>query len=581
MDRNRREFLAAVHAGVVCAGAVTLLGRSAAAQAAVPRAPLTLPLSSLRSSYDLVVIGSGYGGAVAAARLSGARSVCVLERGREWLPEQFPDQVGEVLAQMRSGANPLGLFDYRAGADLDVLVGNGLGGTSLINANVVIAADRDVFARAGWPQAIRAAAQSGELATHETRVRQMLGVQRVGDAHELRKHWLHRSTTQRRRRAGAAVEFRSLDLAVRLDGATQPNAHGVWQAPCTHCGDCVSGCRVGAKSTLDVNYLALARQRGSELYARVEVEHLTRASSGRWRVHYLARPPVGVPYRGTIEARSVVLAAGALGSSEILLRSRAQGLRLADALGTRFSANGDVLGFAYNTDVQSNAQGYGESPPPAGMRRCGPTITGAAAYASATPTQRFLIEEGALPSALVDALRLAMPVAAGLPNGTQELLRVNHDLAERGTTGALNHSMVYLGIGHDSNGGRLRLDALQRLELVWPGVSGEAFVSRIRQEMDRHARSFAGEYVDSPRTHPLFGAAMTTVHPLGGCPMADSSASGVVDADGRVYDPGAGSSAVHAGLYVMDGSTVPTSVGVNPLLTIAALAERAAARFVG
>jgi cholesterol oxidase len=105
----------------------------------------------------------------------------------------------------------------------------------------------------------------------------------------------------------------------------------------------------------------------------------------------------------------------------------------------------------------------------------------------------------------------------------------------------------------------------------------EPFVARIRAEMGRHATGFAGQYVDSPRAHALFGAAMTTVHPLGGCPMGETGASGVVDADCRVFDPSAG--VAHRGLYVMDGSIVPASLGANPLLTIAALAERAAARF--
>jgi cholesterol oxidase len=580
---DRRRFLSSLGASALCASAFGLAGRSGNASAAVaPRSPLSLGLGALEPSYDVVVIGSGYGGAVAAARLSVGRRVCVLERGREWLPGGFPERLADVLAQFRSGTNPLGLFDYRAGADLDVLVGNGLGGTSLINANVVIAPDNDAFNRPGWPAAIRNAVASGELGTHYARVRQTLGVQRISDTQELRKHWLHRSTTQRRARAGAgaAAQFRALDLAVNLSAVNHTqNAHGVWQAPCTHCGDCVIGCRVGAKNTLDVNYLPLARRQGAELYAGAEVERVEKLATGRWRVHCLMRPAGLAPYRRTVEAGSVVVAAGTLGSTELLLRSRDYGLRVSDALGKRFSANGDLLGFAYNTDVQSNVAGFGDRAAPAGMARVGPTITAAAQYGAANVGDRFLIEEGAIPSALVDALRAAMPVAAGVPDATLDLIRIEQDLGAKRTSGALNHSMVYLGIGHDSAGGRLLLGPDRAVRVSWPTVMSEPFVARIRAEMTRHATSFAGQYVDSPRTHPLFGAAMTTVHPLGGCPMGDTSAVGVVDADCRVFDPGAGSTAVHRGLYVMDGSVVPSSLGANPLLTIAALAERASARF--
>ncbi len=581
MDEARRRFLRSIEAGLVCAGALGLAGRAGeSAAAAPPRPSLSLPQDRLRASYDVVVVGSGYGGAIAAARLAPGRSLCVLERGNEWQPAAFPHRLTDVLAQFRSDANPLGLFDYRAGADLDVLVGNGLGGTSLINANVVIAPERDVMAQAAWPAAIRNAYATGAMDRHEATVRQMLGVARIGDTHELRKHWLHRSSTRRRARAGAAVTFAPLDLAVNLatTGAA-PNAQGVWQSPCTHCGDCVSGCRVGAKNTLDVNYLPFARQRGAELHTGFEVRRVERLADGRWRVHYTARSALFGTRQGAIVATHVVLAAGALGSTEILLRSRDAGLRVSSALGLRFSANGDLLGLGYNTDVQANVAGYGDAPPRDGAARVGPTITSAARYANTSIPQRYLIEEGALPSALVDALRLALPAGAGLPPTFQHERRIASDIAALRSHGAVNHSMVYLGIGHDSAGGRLRLGTDQRLALSWPGVMNEPFVARIRAEMARHAQAFAGRHVDSPRKHPLFGAAMTTVHPLGGCAMADAPSSGTVDADCRVYDGDGG--AVHRGLYVMDGAVVSTSLGVNPLLTIAALAERATERFVG
>src|SRR5690348_12042933 len=94
----------------------------------------------LKDCYGVIVVGSGYGGAIVAARLAEAgHDVCILERGKEWKVGDFPDEEPEVLQELRSKHNPLGLFDFVGGMDVDVLVGNGLGGTSLINANVAIA----------------------------------------------------------------------------------------------------------------------------------------------------------------------------------------------------------------------------------------------------------------------------------------------------------------------------------------------------------------------------------------------------------------------------------------------------------
>jgi cholesterol oxidase len=282
----------------------------------------------------------------------------------------------------------------------------------------------------------------------------------------------------------------------------------------------------------------------------------------------------------SVIANSVVVAAGTLGSTQLLLRSRAHGLALSPALGTRLSANGDWLGFGYDTSVQVNSDGFGAGAPWPGEARVGPTITAAADYRdNPTLSQRFLIEDGAVPRALVDAARLAMPLVAGRFTDFLASERVAKDLLHFRTDGALNHSMVYLGIGHDSAGGTVELDPRGNARVVWPDVLQEPFVARMRAEMDAHAQAYGGRYVDYPRTSPVFGGALTTVHPLGGCPMGERADAGVVNADGQVFDPRGGSRAAYPNLRVVDGSTMPASLGVNPLLTIAALAERSAERF--
>ncbi|HEY2385262.1 MAG TPA: GMC family oxidoreductase, partial [Terriglobia bacterium] len=120
---------------------------------------LTTPWEQRSSKYDFVIIGSGYGGAIAAARLASAAlspkpSVCILERGKEWQPEDFPETLAEVAGSTLSTLNPLGLFELLNYPDISVIKGSGLGGTSLINANVAIKPDPEIFAQFGWPASV-------------------------------------------------------------------------------------------------------------------------------------------------------------------------------------------------------------------------------------------------------------------------------------------------------------------------------------------------------------------------------------------------------------------------------------------
>jgi hypothetical protein len=111
---------------------------------------LQTPWNQRKNKYDFVVVGSGYGGAITAARLASAKlnpkpSVCILERGKEWVPGTFPENAFDAAAQLRSGANPLGLYELLDHPEIGVIKGSGLGGTSLINANVAIEPDKEVF----------------------------------------------------------------------------------------------------------------------------------------------------------------------------------------------------------------------------------------------------------------------------------------------------------------------------------------------------------------------------------------------------------------------------------------------------
>src|ERR1051325_9987995 len=139
-----------------------------------------------KKKYDFIVIGSGYGGGGTAARIATSglnRSVCILERGREWKVGDFPDNVARGLAETRSDANPLGLYELLNYRDISVIKGSGLGGTSLINANVAYVPDREVFEQAGWPKSL----DYNSLLPYYDRARTILDAKKHPHALELKK----------------------------------------------------------------------------------------------------------------------------------------------------------------------------------------------------------------------------------------------------------------------------------------------------------------------------------------------------------------------------------------------------------
>ncbi len=269
-----------------------------------------------------------------------------------------------------------------------------------------------------------------------------------------------------------------------------------------------------------------------------------------------------------MSAPIVVLAAGTLGSTEILLRSREMGLALSDRLGRRFSANGDIIAFGYGGKTVVNSIGVGHPAKVEGM------TVGAAVAAQLDITDAAMLEnemhiqEGALPSALAPALPLMF-----LPNG--RLLGALQSLVSGVYKGPFANLQTFFAVSHDRSAGVLRLDG-DRLVLSWPGAHEEPVFKQLDAALGRLAEAAGGSYVRNPLAGTLMGRQPATAHPLGGCGMASERSDGVVDHMGRVFDGGAeATGGVHDGLYVIDGSIIPRSLGVNPLLTITALAERA------
>ncbi|MDE3256622.1 MAG: GMC family oxidoreductase N-terminal domain-containing protein [Gemmatimonadota bacterium] len=544
--------------------------------------PLSLPNNRIRDVYDVIVVGSGYGGGISASRMARAgKKVCVLERGKEFLPGDFPDESVEALRELQTNSaigytgGRTDLFDFNLNEDINVLVGCGLGGTSLINANVSLKAEDRVFEDPVWPDEIR---QDGLIRQgYERAMAMLLPRPYPEDAPELPKLQALEASAQA---MGARFARPPINVNFDVDG---PNHVGVAQQPCQCCGDCVTGCNYRAKNTTQMNYLPDARNHGAEIFARTAVRYVERQEDG-WLVHYQlvesAREKFDAPDM-TVRAGVVVLSAGTLGSTEILLRSKQQGLSTSNMLGKRFSGNGDVLGFAYNTDRQINSIGYGDKKPGT-IDPVGPCITGVIDLRGQDNlNDGMIIEEGVIPGALSVTLPLAFAVQAKLvgkdtaktwADDARQFARETESLIRGAYEGALNNTQVYLVMTHDDANGEMYLQD-DRLRIKWPGVGKQEIFKKVNENLNKVTEAHNGIFVKNLLWSEFFGHDLVTVHPLGGCVMGREARRGVVNHKGQVFCSSDGIQ-VHEGLYVTDGSVIPRAVGVNPLLTISAISER-------
>jgi cholesterol oxidase len=579
---------------------------------------------------EVLVVGSGYGGAVAALRFAEqGRTVAVLERGAEYVAGEFPSDFGQfggfVRAEVGGNANQQqgpaavgyedALFDFRVGTRATALVGNGLGGGSLINAAVALRPDARVFERAVWPAAVR----EGGLDADYARALEMLEIQ-MPAAQTTSPACVPQKTLkyQRMQDLGVAAAGRfanahlhvtteDVPLAIEFRGAA-PLALGPRDA-CVGCGDCCSGCNHNAKLSLDKTYLPRAYQAGARMFTSVTVLRVAHqpdpAHPGRdWAVTCLrtteraqweqcgtkATQPLAASYEFVVRAGQVVLGAGTFGSSEILLRSHAAGLDVADAwLGRGISANGDDLSAAYDLADPVHGLGQGSRPDggrPATQGLVGPTISSVIRFHDTQELSRSTItEDGGIPGMLAPIVGEALATLGALP----QLARFG--LRQRGRRDPIvvdplrtHHSLALLGMGHDSAAGVATLATPQaRLAWSWPADAKDdapalhrsraACVEDVGAEfLANPASGVLPDKIASVLSGPKAESGWITVHPLGGCRMAASAADGVVNHLGQVFQT---DGSVHGGLLVMDGSVVPGSLGVNPLLTITALAERA------
>ncbi|KAK4669784.1 uncharacterized protein QC763_206010 [Podospora pseudopauciseta] len=563
---------------------------------AFPR--ISKPLELLRGSYDVVVIGSGYGGGVAASRMARTgQSVCVLERGREKWPGEYPTGAVEAFKELHysgqlapaflkgklvEGGNPTGMYHMIFGKGQNAVVCNGLGGTSLINANVFMEADKQTLSMKPWPKEIRENPKG--LDKYYKKVEQVL------EPTEYPSEWPELPKTkvfkEQAENLGMGHKFKKVKQTTRFRNG--PNSCGVEMSPSSLTGQDATGVNDGSKTTTLVTYLADAWNWGAEMFCECEVRYIQKDEKEGYRVFFAWHGRNRGLFKGYLHndlmwvhaKKAVFLGAGAIASTEILLRSKAMGLSMSDSVGQNMSGNGDMLAFGYNTDRHVNGMG---KPVPSPYNPIGPTITSVIDNREGheNPLDGYVIEEGAIPHALSHLFQVMLDFMPGKKDPRDDTIieKTQAALARWGSrllgpyfkNGATERTQVYLVMSHDSNQAMLSLkDDKPVLEFL--GVARSHHVKKLNNILER-----ATEYVGGTLVHsPFYGimGQQITVHPIGGACMArdNTGRTGVTNHVGQLFS-GNGAE-VHEGFVVTDASVIPTALGANPFATIAALAER-------
>ncbi len=509
--------------------------------------------------WDCIVIGSGFGGSVAALRLAekGYR-VLVLEKGRRFDSADFARRNWNLRRWL--WAPNLGLrgpFRMNFLRHLTALTGVGVGGGSLVYAGVLQEPREGFFNAPSWSHL--ADDWRTELEPHYQTARRMLGAAEVPfDTYP------DRVVAELATAMGRSEHHRPTHVSVYFGepGVTVPDPYfggsGPERTGCTRCGGCMVGCRFGAKNTLDRNYLWLAERRGAEIRTLAEVTAVRPLADG-YRVETREGSRPWPRRKHSYTADCVFLAGGVLGTVPLLLRMSDDPHGLPDLsprVGDFVRTNSEVLmGVVAPRKEMADGVAITSILDVGGRASLEPVR-----YPPGSGALRFLQAPHAPGETLARRLAAALHRVLRHPLGTIRTGLVR-DWAR--------HTMILLYMSTDDSHLSLRLRRRARtlVTLAEPGAAPRASIpeaTRIGEEIARKTGGYPVSFIME-----TLMATPTTAHILGGCVMGDAPASGVIRPDHQVWN--------YPGLFIVDGSAVSANPGVNPSLTITALAERAMA----
>jgi len=526
----------------------------------------------MEPEYDVLIIGSGFGGSVTALRLTekGYR-VGVLEAGRRFADEDFAKTSWNLRKFL--WAPKLGMYGIQRIhllRNVMILAGAGVGGGSLNYANTLYVPPEPFFADRQWSHITDWRA---ELMPHYDQAQHMLGVVKnptFTDADRIIKEVADEM--------GVGDTFVPTPVGVffgpegqKTPGKTVPDPYfggaGPARTGCIECGSCMTGCRYGAKNTLVKNYLGLAESAGAQVHPMTTATGFEQRSDGMWEVHTARTGRSLRTNRRTFTATHVVLAAGTWGTQKLLFKMRDKGKlpKLSDKLGVLTRTNSESIVGAASLEVKPDLD----------------LTHGVAITSSIHPTSDTHIEpvrygKGSNAMGLLQTLMTdgAGPQGTDVPRWKQLLQDAGEN--PKGILRMLNprqwseRTVIALVMQHLDNSittfttrnrlGIRRMTSKQghgEPNPTWIPVGNEV-TRRIAKKIDGVAGGTWGELFNIP----------LTAHFLGGAAIGDSPEHGVIDPYQRVYG--------YPTLHVMDGAAISANLGVNPSLSITAQAERAA-----
>ena len=512
---------------------------------------------------DVVVVGSGFGGAVTALRLAEkGYDVTVLEQGRRLEKDDILEARHSLKAHLWAPeAGMHGYFWQRVFRDVGIIGAAGVGGGSIVWGGVLLEPEKRVFEDRSWGSG--EADWHSAMSAHYGEAARMLGRVTNPFIGEMDEHL--RETA---RRVGGEENFGPVPLAVYFgeEGVTVPDPFFGGEGPdrtgCRLCGGCLSGCPYGSKNTLDLNYLHLAERHGARILTERKVTAISPEGAGGYRVDF-EHPWKRGEGEGSIRAGRVVLAAGVLGTLELLLRCR-------DELGTLPNVS-RRLGDRVRTNSEA-VTAVLESDPGADLTR-GPAIsTDFHPDPQTHITQNRYVGGGKMlrwqVGPLVDGsrpLRRSIETALSILRSPVRTLR---PVFARGFEKRLTAITVMQEVDSE-----LRFRLKRSRLMPWKKVlQSEAVEGREAPSYLPVANEAARAFAESSGGRPLnlvvesLGGRSVTAHILGGAVISDGPAEGVIDSGHEVHG--------HPGLFIADASAIPVNLGVNPSLTITALAER-------